>query len=231
MHTFTGPERREADRASDPAPVPATLPGPVPRRRDGAPVRRDPWVAVAVVAALGALAGWLLPAAAIDWQPALAWRQPWRWWTAAFVHWSPLHLAANLAGAVLVGTFGRAAQVPPRVALAWLAAWPLAQLALLAQPALAHYGGLSGVLHAGVAAAACWLAAAQRGRRRAIGVAVLAALAAKVALERPWAAPLTHPPGWDIAVAPLAHAAGALAGLACTLAALALRRRPPRHRE
>ena len=33
------------------------------------------------------------------------------------------------------------------------------------------------------------------------------------------------------AIAELAHAAGALAGLACTLAALALRRRPPRHRE
>lgn len=208
----------QADRTPDPAPGVAPAP------------RRDPWVAVALFAALGALVGWLLPSAAIDWQPALAWREPWRGWTAAFVHWSPLHLAANLVGAALVGAFGRAARVPPRVALAWVAAWPMAHFALLAQPALAHYGGMSGVLHAGVAAAATWLVVAGCGRRRGIGVAVLAVLALKVLLERPWSAPLTHPPGWDIAVAPLAHTAGALAGLACTLAASALHRRPSQNR-
>lgn len=230
-------ERRAADRAParapDPAPRPAhdpardPAPEPPPRQQVGVPAWRDPWVAVAVVAALGALAGWLLPAAAIDWQPALAWREPWRWWSAAFVHWSPLHLAANLAGAALVAAFGRAARMPARAALAWLAAWPLAHGALLAQPALAHYGGLSGVLHAGVAAAATWLVAAGQGRPRLIGGAVLAALTVKILLERPWAGPLAQPAGWDIAIAPLAHAAGAVAGVACTLAALALGRHPP----
>ena len=34
---------------------------------------------------------------------------------------------------------------------------PLTQLGLLMRPDLLHYGGLSGVLHAGVAAAALWL--------------------------------------------------------------------------
>ncbi|HEY0858541.1 MAG TPA: hypothetical protein VGE16_15865, partial [Albitalea sp.] len=65
------------------------------------------------------------------------------------------------------------------------------------------------------------------GRRR-VGLALLAGLALKVLLEAPWAGALRHPHGWDIAVAPLAHASGALAGLLCALIAggLAARRLP-----
>lgn len=192
------------------------------------PCSADPrarlWLAVCGALAAGAALGWVVPAAVLDWQPAHAFDQPWRWWSAAFVHWSPLHLAANLAGLALLAALGRAAAAPARVAAGWLLAWPLTHVALLAEPALAHYGGLSGVLHAGVAAIATWLLWAARGRRRWLGGAIAAGLAAKVALEAPWAGPLAHPAGWDIAVAPLGHAAGALAGASCTLAALALRR-------
>lgn len=173
------------------------------------------WLAVAGVAAAGALAVAALPgdhAGTLDWQPALAWREPWRWWTAAFVHLSPLHLAANLAGCIVVAAFGAAAHVPVRLAIAWAAAWPLTQLALLAQPALLHYGGLSGVLHAGAASAAAWLVLRRAGVARRVGTMVLAGLAIKLWLERPLGGPLTHPSGWDIAVAPDAHVAGALAG-------------------
>ncbi len=189
------------------------------------------WLALCALAAGGALAAWVLPAAWLDWQPALAWQQPWRWWTAAFVHWSPLHLGANLAGCAVLATFGAAARLPRRATLAWALAWPLTQGALLLQPALTHYGGLSGVLHAGVAVAAMHLLAAPRPRRaatRAIGAAVLGGLVLKLLLERPWAGPLAHPAGWDIALAPLAHAAGAAAGTACAAACAAgwaLRRR------
>lgn len=175
-------------------------------------------MALAAFGAAGALIAQRIPAAAIDWQPALAFTQPWRWFTAAFVHWSALHLGANLAGAAVLALFGWAAALPARAALAWALAWPLTHGALLVQPALTHYGGLSGVLHAGVAVAAVTLVWCATGRRRRIGLAVLIGLAVKIALEEPWAGPLTQPPGWDIAVAPLAHAAGALAGLACTLA-------------
>lgn len=182
------------------------------------------WLALCALAAIGAGAGWLLPAAGLDWQPSLAAGEPWRLWTAAFVHWSPLHLGANLAGCAVLAGFGMAAVVPQRAALAWLLAWPLTHAALLAQPALAHYGGLSGVLHAGVAVVAVVLLA-RPGRARAIGAAVTAGLLAKLLLERPWAGPLSHPAGWDIAVAPLAHAAGAAAGALCALA-LGLGRRP-----
>lgn len=170
------------------------------------------WTALAALLGAGALCAWALPAGWLDWQPGRAMREPWRLFSAAFVHWSALHLGANLLGCLLVAALGRAAALPAAAALAWLAAWPLTHLALLAQPALAHYGGLSGVLHAGVAVAALWLVVRQRGRPRAVGAALLAGLALKVLLEDPLGAPLVRPAGWDIAIAPLAHAAGAVAG-------------------
>lgn len=169
------------------------------------------WGALAALAAAGALIGGAVPASAIDWQPARWATEPWRWWTAAFVHWSGGHLAGNLAGAVLVGALGVVPRLPWRAALAWALAWPLTQLGLLLQPALAHYGGLSGVMHAGVAVAAveiCRIAGV-----RWVGGCLLAGLAAKVVADAPWAGPLRHEPGWDIPIAPLAHATGTAAGL------------------
>jgi rhomboid family GlyGly-CTERM serine protease len=179
---------------------------------------------VAAVAAAGALVAWPLPAtwsARLDWQPSLAASQPWRWWTAAAVHWSGLHLAANLGATALVAALGVVAALPHRVALAWLVAWPLTQLGLMLQPGLLHYGGLSGVLHAGVAAAVVSLLWRESGRRRTIGAVLGAGLLLKIVSEAPWAGPLVHPAAWDIAVAPLAHASGAVAGALCTVAALA----------
>ena len=51
-----------------------------------------------------------------------------------------------------------------------------------------------------------------RAQRR-IGALVLAGLAMKLLGEAPWAGAISHPAGWDVAVAPLAHVSGALAGL------------------
>lgn len=172
-------------------------------------------MALAALLALGSVLAWWAPAMLLDWQPALASAEPWRAWTAAFVHWSAMHLGANLGATAAVAAFGWAAQVPPRAALAWFAAWPLTHAGLLLRPELAHYGGLSGLLHGGVAVVVLWLVVAGRGRRRAIGAVVGAGLVAKLALEQPWAAVLQHPAEWDIAVAPLAHATGAIAGLLC----------------
>jgi rhomboid family GlyGly-CTERM serine protease len=179
------------------------------------------WPLVAAMLALLSLAAWLAPRSALDWQPALAPTQPWRALSAAFVHWSPLHLGANLLGALVVAFFGWAARLPTSAALAWLAAWPLTQLALLLRPDLAHYGGMSGVLHAGVAVAATWLTL----ERRWIGALVLVGLALKIALEQPWGPPLQAVAGWDIPLAPLAHATGAVAGVLCALCARGARRR------
>jgi rhomboid family GlyGly-CTERM serine protease len=183
------------------------------------------WTVLAAALCAGALLGWGAPREAIDWQPARAVAQPWRAFSAVFVHYSALHLAANLAGAVLVAALGRAARIPTRLALAWLAAWPLTQLALLAQPDLLHYGGLSGVLHAGVAIVAVYLVHAGSARLRRLGAAILAVLVVKVLGEAPWDGVLRHAPGWDIAIAPLAHAAGVLAGTLCAAVAEAARPR------
>lgn len=171
------------------------------------------WLAVAALLVAGALLARGISAEAIDWQPAVAFVQPWRAWSAVWVHYSDLHLAANLAGALLVALLGAVARLPSRAATAWLLAWPATQLALLIEPALLHYGGLSGVLHAGVAIVGVHLMRGPWTARRRVGWLLLAGLAAKVLLEAPWRGPLQHPPGWDIAIAPLAHASGTLAGL------------------
>jgi rhomboid family GlyGly-CTERM serine protease len=186
------------------------------------------WITTAALLALGAVGCLGLSTPALDWQPALALRQPWRAWSAALVHLSPLHLVANLAGAALVGALGLVAQVPRRSVVAWLAAWPLTQLGLLARPELDHYAGLSGVLHAGVAVVAVHLIASAAGARRTIGLALLAALALKVGGEAPWGDEvLRHPEGWDIAVVPLAHASGLAAGALVSVVAEAAARWPP----
>ncbi len=178
------------------------------------------WAALALLLALAALAAWPVEALRLDWQPGLAGREPWRAFTAAAVHYSPLHLGANLAGAALVGALGVVARVPGRIVLAWLLAWPLTQFGLLLRPDLPHYGGLSGVLHAGVAAAALWLLVHDRGRRQWVGAAILALLTLKIVTEAPWGPAVQTREGWDIAVAPFAHASGAICGLLCARLAL-----------
>ena len=188
------------------------------------------WVAVGALLLLPALAiqGQATAPQVLAWDPAAGWTQAWRAWSAAWVHLSALHLAANAAGALLVIALGVAARVPPRAALAWAMAWPLTQLGLLAVPGVGRYGGLSGVLHAGVAVVAVTLAMRpgpmERRVERRLGLAIGAALALKLLFETPWRAAVVQPAGWDIAVAPVAHVSGALAG--ALLAALLLRRAP-----
>jgi len=185
------------------------------------------WVGVAAIFAACALAGWPVPQALIDWQPSLAFTQPWRLFTPVGVHYSSAHLIGNLAGIALAGVYGIAAMVPARLACAWLAAWPLTHLGLIVRPDLLHYGGLSGVVHAGVAAIVVWVLATGRTRaQRVVGALVAIGFVAKLLSESPWGATLRHPEGWDIAVAPLVHATGALAGALCALVALVSRRRP-----
>lgn len=176
------------------------------------------WAGLCAAAALGTLAARLIDPALLRWQPELALSQPWRLVTAAWVHLSDQHLAANLAGCAVVAALGHAAGCDRRAATAWALAWPLTQAGLLAQPALAVYGGLSGVLHAGVAVAAWQLLRGEAGLRRWIGAAIAAGLVLKIGMEAPWQGPLRTVPGWDIAIAPAAHASGALAGWLCALA-------------
>ena len=163
----------------------------------------------------------------LSWVPALAWQEPWRWWSAAWVHLSVQHLLVNLAGGVLVLLLGWVARLPREAAWAWAMAWPLTHLGLLLAPDLHRYGGLSGVLHAGVAVAAVALVRdAVLRRERVLGALLLTGLCAKVLGERAWAETLVTPPGWDFAVAPLAHASGVVCGAAAALALVRVRSRP-----
>jgi len=170
---------------------------------------------------VGSLLSWFLPALWLDWQPALAWQQPWRAWTSVWVHWSLLHLGANLFAAVVVGAYGYSARMPVSATLAWLAAWPLTQLGMLLLPhlsqSLLHYGGLSGMLHGGVAIVCAELLFKQQGARRWVGAAVSLGLVIKLVSEAPWGPVLRESADWDIAVVPLAHSSGAVAGLLCWL--------------
>lgn len=175
------------------------------------------WLLLAGGLAAGALLLWFGSADSWNWQPALAAAQPWRWFTAAWVHLSAGHLGANLAGLAVIGWLGVRARVSRADALAWAAAWPLTHLALLAQPALQRYAGLSGVLHAGVVVVALRLWRSPTTRERVLGVAVLVGMAIKLLLEEPWQGALRRTPAWDFAVAPAAHLAGALAGALCAL--------------
>ncbi|HEY6512381.1 MAG TPA: rhombosortase, partial [Burkholderiaceae bacterium] len=189
------------------------------------------WWWLAAVLGGGSLLAAGLDPRQLDWQPSLALTQPWRCWSAAWVHWSDGHRWANLVGTLLVAALGWRACCDRFDSTAWFIAWPLTHLGLLSQPALAHYGGLSGVLHAGVVVAAISLLQRERGIRRALGAALLLGVALKIGLEQPWQGALQRLPGWDIAIAPGAHLSGALAGAVCALAAALWRRHPdaPRH--
>jgi len=219
------PEPGDTDLAG-PTAAPAALTARTATAASAAPAA---WLAVTVALAVPAALAFFAPRAATDllvWRPELAAGQPWRAWSAVWIHLSGLHLAANLAGAALVAALGVTARLPRRAALAWLLAWPLTQWGLLAMPALLRYGGLSGVLHAGVAVIAVELIARRADRRdRALGFAIAAVLAVKLLGETPWRGPLAYPAGWDIAVAPIAHATGVLAGLLMAALLIVLRTR------
>lgn len=183
---------------------------------------RYAWAAVAALLCLAALAGWPIEREKLDWQPGLAFSEPWRAITAVAVHYNGIHLAGALAGTLLTGALGVAANVPARIVWAWLVAWPLTHFGLLIKPELLHYGGVSGVVHAGVAAVIVFLLIQPQRTQRLIGAAMLVGILIKVLGETPWGPALRHPEGWGIAVAPIAHATGALAGACCALVALLL---------
>lgn len=188
---------------------------------------------MALLCALPALAlGWTDPASADPWHAALVAgnslhdyaAHPWTAWTAAWVHASATHLAANLLGTLLVALLGVAARVSVRSSWAWAAAWPCTQLLLLVVPGLTSCVGLSGVLHAGVAVIVVHLLWPPPGvsvdrTERLCGALLLLGLLSKIALERPWAAALTYHPLLGLQVVPAVHLSGALSGTVMALAA------------
>lgn len=153
-----------------------------------------------------------LPAQPWEWRLDLAWTQPWRWWSASWVHFGAAHLAMNLAGCLVVAALGRAAQLGGLWAVAWLLVWPVPPLGMALFDPTLSYRGLSGVLHAGVAVASvALLCRSGRGLRR-WGVVLGAGLALKVVVELPWHGQASWGPGGGFVVAAWAHASGCVAG-------------------
>jgi rhomboid family GlyGly-CTERM serine protease len=189
--------------------------------------RSSPWLLLCASFAALSLLAWPLPREALDWQPGLAAQQPWRAVTAAFVHLTPLHLAANLAGCAVIALLGHRAALGKRETTAALFALPLTQAALLLRPELQRYAGLSGELHALVAIAALTLLT-RRSRDRYIGAAIAIGLIAKLALEHPLGPVLRDTPGFDFPVAPFAHLTGAVAGLLSWALTMGANQKSPR---
>lgn len=179
--------------------------------------------------ALVLLAGSLIaygPAAraVLEWRPDQMVDAPWRAWSAAFVHYSRLHFIGNLAGLALTAAFGWVARVPTSAATGWALAWPLTHVLFLwLAPDLRHYGGLSGVVHAGVAIGLVHLFVTGTRGQRLIAAALCAGLVAKIASETPWRGAVQQQEGWDIAIAPIAHVTGVIAGTTIASATHALR--------
>ena len=247
------------------------------------------WVLLTALLCAGAVVVTVLAAAdadALDWQAALGLAEPWRLWTCAWVHWSAAHLLVNLLGGLVVAFVGWRARLPLSATLAWFVAWPLTQVMVAAlggerlAGAMPTYGGLSGVLHAGVVVLGLSLAwprvpagarplatpapaPAETGfsathsppiepsritegpwamtemgnstamplslldqppaaddrtpppvsPERWIGTAILAGTLLKVVLEAPWNLVPRPSAALGIAVAPIAHAGGLVAGL------------------
>lgn len=169
------------------------------------------WLTLCAAWATLSLLAWPFPREALDWQPSLIATEPWRALTAAFVHLTPTHLAANLAGCAVLALLGWRARLGRREAIASLIALPLTQLGLLLRPELQRYAGLSGELHALVAIAAATLIV-RGGREHRVGLAILLGLGIKLAIEHPLGPVLSATPGFDFAVAPFAHLCGAIAG-------------------
>lgn len=162
-------------------------------------------------------------ASLLEWHRASPPHEVWRNWTSAGLHWSMWHLGANLAGCLALVVWGRACALGTGPTVAWLLAWPLTQASLWLTADLQHYGGLSGVLHAGVAIGATQLLIRRSRAERELGIWVMTGLACKLVLETPspLSAALHAVDPLDVSgyagfsVAYQVHWAGSLAGVAC----------------
>jgi rhomboid family GlyGly-CTERM serine protease len=145
--------------------------------------------------------------------------QLWRAVTGPLVHATAGHLVRDLA---LVALAGIAYEGPlhSRRALLFAGGLVLPAVAVLAAGEAAWYCGLSGLSHALLAAALAYELVCRRGAARAIVGVLCVVCALKPIFELATGGPafaMSLGPG--VVQVPLAHAVGALVGIACGLAA------------
>lgn len=145
--------------------------------------------------------------------------EAWRLVTCHWTHWTPGHLAWDLAAFVLLA--GACELHPACGRRRLLAAVGLAALAIpavfwIALPEMDRYRGLSGIDSALFVLLAVTLLrhelAAGNRRTAGLGAAALAALAAKIVFETATGAALFVAPQGEFVPVPLAHLIGGLAG-------------------
>jgi rhomboid family GlyGly-CTERM serine protease len=181
-----------------------------------------PWTLAVAVLAIAATAGahaWPGLADALVADGRIAHGQLWRAVTGPFVHATWGHLIRDLA---LVAIAGIAYEAPlrSRRALLFTGGLVLPALAVLAAGDAQWYCGLSGLSHALLAAALSYELVSRRGTARAIVAALCAVCALKPIYELATGGPafaMSLGPG--VVQVPLAHAVGALVGIACGLLA------------
>jgi rhomboid family GlyGly-CTERM serine protease len=174
---------------------------------------RLPWWTLAVAA--GALAASLAPALAaalVYERDAIAQGELWRLASGHLVHFSALHLTVNLLVLLSAGWLLERRDPGAGPWLYGLSMPAIGGLLWLTDPALAQFGGASGLACAVLAAYALGELAAG-GRRRALGGVLFAALLLKLAGEwgGSWSLPGVASSGEFVAV-PASHAAGAALG-------------------
>ena len=180
------------------------------------------WTLAVAVLAVAATAGAFASPAIADALIAdgrVAHGQLWRAVTGPLVHATVGHLVRDLA---LVALAGIAYEGPlrPRRALLFAGGLVLPAVAVLAAGDAQWYCGLSGLSHALLAAALACELVCRKGTARAIVVTLCAVCALKPIFELATGGPafaMSLGPG--VVQVPLAHAVGALVGIACGLTA------------
>ncbi|CAJ0770328.1 rhombosortase [Ralstonia chuxiongensis] len=178
------------------------------------------WGACAGVAALSAAFSFVpwLYAFGLYQREAVRAGQWWRIVTAMWVHLDQWHWLADAMAAVgLILLLARVLR-PQVIVGVLVVCGVLVQIALLNQPTVQWYGGLSGALHGLAAWGGLRLLkpstdVAEDRFSRWIGVALCAGVLVKVWLEQSWLSPIAYDPHWGFGVVRIAHAFGAASGL------------------
>ena len=161
---------------------------------------------------------------------AIAHGEAWRLASGNLVHFSATHLTANLLVLAVAGALLERHSPRATLALYALSALSTGCVLLALEPALARFGGASGIASAAVTLLALqWLE--EGGRRRAVGAGLLALLATKLLLEFGTGRSMVAGNAPGFVLVPASHAAGiAAAALLFSIRSLTLMRRTSSHR-
>ena len=196
---------------------PTPAPGGV-QHRSTASGRSPSWLLLCAVHAVASMLLWWTGDNAVQpfiWR-ADAWlSHPWTLWTSAWVHLTTPQLIINQFGLGVLAAFAWVVRPTLACTMAWLLAWPLAQISLLWWPQIGYAAGLSSVLHAGATVLAVQLLRRriQIPKARRWGSLLGLGLLAKLLVEQGWSQPVVWDSGNDISIVQAAHFTGVLWGL------------------